>query len=266
MPFGLANTPATLQNMMHEIVQDIIDLGVIIYLYDIFIYSEKEADHIILVMHVLSRHQEYKLVIAPEKYKWHKSRVSFLDYIISADGVEIDWEKIKIVLEWDALETGKDIQSFLGFRNFYRQFIQGYSMLTRPLTNLTKKSEKFFYSTEYGKVFQELKSRFTSAPILRHFDPHLPYIIEYDTSDFAISTILLQKYDGCLHPVAFHSWKMNKHEIKYDIHWHDKELLAITSVVKEWRWYLKGTRDNIIVYMDYRGLEWFTQNKLLNQR
>ena len=135
------------------------------------------------------------------------------------------------MLEWDAPETVKDIQSFLGFANFYRQFIEGYSKLTRPLTDLTKKSVKFFWSTEFDKAFPELKSRFTSVLILRHFDPHLPCIIECDVSDFAIGAILLQKVDGRLYPVAFHSRKMNKHEINYEIH--DKELLAISSAFKE---------------------------------
>ena len=144
MPFGLANAPATFQNMMNVIFKDMIDLGVVIYLDDILIYSENEAEHIALVKRVLSRLQEHKLVIAPEKCEWHKSRVNFLGYIISADGVEMDQEKIKTVLEWDAPETVKDIQSFLGFANFYRRFIDGYSKITCPLTDLTKKSEKFF--------------------------------------------------------------------------------------------------------------------------
>ena len=170
------------------------------------------------------------LVITPEKCEWHKSRVNFLGYIISAIGVEMDQEKIKTVLEWDAPETVKDIQLFLGFANFYWRFIEGYSKLTCPLTDLTKRSEKFFRSVECDKAFQELKSRFTSAPILKHLDPHLPCIIECAASEFVIGAILSQKCDGCLHPVAFHSRKMNKQEINYEIH--DKELLGITSAFK----------------------------------
>ena len=123
--------------------------------------------------------------------------------------MEMDQETIETVLEWDAPETVKDIYSFLGFAKFFWRFIEGYSKFTRPLTDLTKKSEKFFWSAECDKAFQELKSRFTSAPILRHFDPHLPCIIAYDVSDCAIDAILSQKCDGCLHPVTFHSSKMN---------------------------------------------------------
>ena len=120
MPFRLAHAPATCQNIMNESLKDKIDLGIVIYWDDILIHSENEADHIVLVKQVLSCLQEHKMAIAPEKFKWHKSRDKFLGYIISADLVEIDQEKIKNVLEWDTLETVKDIQSFLGFANFYQ--------------------------------------------------------------------------------------------------------------------------------------------------
>ena len=152
----------------------------------------------------------------------------------------------------------------MGFSNFHRRFIEGYSKLTRGLAGLTKKSEKFFWSTECDKAFQELKSRFTTAPILRHFNLHLPCIIECDASDFAIGAVLSQKVDGRLHHVAFHSWKMNKHEINYETH--DKELLPITSAFKEWRRYLEGGRHKIVENTDHHGLEWLTQNKPLNRR
>ena len=90
MPFGLANAPATFQNMMNEIFKDMIDLGVVTYLDDILIYSENEADHIEFVKRELSRLQEHKLANAPKKCQWHNSKVNFLGYIISAEGVEMD--------------------------------------------------------------------------------------------------------------------------------------------------------------------------------
>ena len=143
----------------------------------------------------------------------------------------MDKEKIRTVVEWVAVDSVKGVQLFLGFVNFYRRFIEGYSMLTRPLTDLTKKSEKFFWSDEYGRAFEELKQRFTSAPILRHYDPKLSCIIECDATDFAIGTVFSQEFEGCLHLITFHSRKMNEQDINYEIH--DKELLAITTAFKE---------------------------------
>ena len=245
MPFGLANAPATFRKMMNEIFRDMIDLGVVIYLHDILLYSENEQDHVALVKRVLERLQVHQLAIAPDKCEWHRSRVNFLGYIISPEGVEMDQEKIRTVVEWEVPDSVKGVQSFLGFANFYRRFIEGYSMLTCPLTDLTKQSEKFFWSDECGCAFEELKQRFTSAPILRYYDPELHCIIECDASDFAIGAVLSQEFEGRLHPVAFHSRKMNKHEINYEIH--DKELLVITAAIKQWRRYLEGARHKISV-------------------
>ena len=255
MPFGLANTPATFQNMMNEIFRDMIDLGVVIYLDDILIYIENEQDHVALVKRVLERRQEHQLAITPDKCECHRSRVNFLGYLISPEGVELDQEKIRTVVEWEAPDSVKGVQLFLGFANFYWRFIEGNSKLTHPLTYLTKKSEKFFWSDECRRTFEELKQRFTSSPILRHYNPELPCIIECDALDFAIGTVLSQEFEGRLHPVACHSRKMNKHEINYEIH--DKELLAITATFKEWRRYLKCARHKISVYTDHHGLEWF---------
>ena len=203
-------------------------------------------------------------MIAPDKCEWKRSRVNFLGYIISPEAVEMDQEKISTVVEWEAPDLVKGDQLFLGFANFYRRFIEGYLKITRPLTNLTKNSEKFFWSDECGRAFEELKQRFTSARILRNYDLERPCIIECDTSDFAIHTVLSQEFEGRLPPIAFHSHKINKHEINYEIH--DKELLAITAAFKEWRRYLEGARHKISVYTDHRGLECFTQNKPLNRR
>ena len=160
--------------MMYEIFRDMIDLGVVIYLDDILIYSENEQDHVALIKRVLERLQEHQLAIACDKCEWHRSRVNFLGYIMSPEGVEMDQEKIRTVVEWEAPDSVKGVQSFLGFANVYRRFKEGYSKLTHPLTDLTNKSEKFLWSDECGRAFEELKQRFTSEPILRHYDPELP--------------------------------------------------------------------------------------------
>jgi hypothetical protein len=90
---------------------------------------------------------------------------------------------------------------------------------------------KFEWSAAAERAFKMLKAAFTSAPILRYFDPRLPMVIKTNASDFAIRAILSQVENGCLKPVAFHLRKMAKVEINYEIH--DKEMLAIISAFKE---------------------------------
>ena len=111
MPFRLANATATFQNMMNEIFKDMIDHGVEIYLDDILIYSRSEEDHIPLTKKVLERLEleEHQLALSPEKCKWYMSKVNFLGYIISEDGMEMDQEKIRTVLEWKEPTTVKEV-------------------------------------------------------------------------------------------------------------------------------------------------------------
>ena len=137
-----------------------IDHGVVIYLDDILIYSRREEDHIALTKKVLECLQEHQLALSPEKCEWHMSKVNFLGYIISENGIEIDQEKIKTVLECKEPTTVKELLSFLGFVNVYRRFIEGYSKLTTSLTDLTKKSEKFDWKAESQETFDVLKKRF----------------------------------------------------------------------------------------------------------
>ena len=116
MPFGLANAPATFQNLMNEIFRYMINLGVVNYRDDIFIYSENEQDNVALVKRVLERLQEHQLAIAPDKCKWHRSRVNFLSYIISPEGVEMDQEMIRTVVEWNAPDSVRESNHFWGLR------------------------------------------------------------------------------------------------------------------------------------------------------
>jgi len=120
---------------------------------------------------------------------------------------------------------------------------------------LTKKEQPkgWIWSPEAEKAFQELKQRFTTAPILAHFDATKPVIIETDASDFALGAVLSEREEGHLHPVAFHSRKFQPAEINYEIH--DKELLAIVDSFKHWRHYCEGATHQIQVFSDHQNLE-----------
>jgi len=191
MPFGLANAPATFQDMMNHVFSDMIDLGLLVYMDDILIYAKTEQEHDDLVRKVLQRLTKNKLADEPAKCVWRVSEVEFLGYIIGRDGIKMSQEKVEAVLSWKSPSSLVETQSFLGFANFYRRFIQDYSGVARPLTELTKSSPKEWrWTPEAELAFQELKKRFTTAPILAHFQPQKPVIIESDASDFALGAVL----------------------------------------------------------------------------
>jgi len=265
MPFGLTNAPSTFQDMMNHVLSDILDVGVLAYMDDILVYGKTQEEHDALVKDVLERLRKNGLAVLPEKCTWSAQEVEFLGYVIGRKGVEMSPGKIEAVLAWETPRSVTEVQSFLGFANFYRRFIQDYSRVARPLTELTRKTDKeWSWTPEAGKAFQELKERFTSAPILAHFDAQQPEVIETDASDFTIGAVLSQRDDkGRLHPVAFHSRKFQPAEINYEIH--DKELLAIVDAFKHWRRYCEGAVHQIQVFSDHQNLEYFMTTKVLNR-
>src|SRR5208282_2833807 len=96
--------------------------------------------------------------------------VSFLGFIISPDGISMEPDRVAAITEWRVPTSVQDVQIFLGFANFYRRFIEGYSCITSAISTLLRKNQNFHWSSQAQEAFEELKHCFTSAPILRHFD------------------------------------------------------------------------------------------------
>jgi hypothetical protein len=174
-------------------------------------------------------------------------------------------EKIQAILDWPEPWKVKDIQSFLGFANFYHHFIYNYLDIVVPLIQLTRKDVTWNFSEECRKSFEALKNAFTSAPLLTHWMPDVPIIVETDASDYAIAGILsIVCPDSELRPVAFYSRTLSAPELNYDTH--DKELLAIYEAFRTWQHYLEGSSEPIDVVTDHKNLEYFATTKLLSRR
>ena len=177
----------------------------------------------------------------------------------------MDLRKVKDIVEWGAPTTLTGVREFLGFANFYRQFIKGYSQVIAPMVNLTKKNQPFVWDSDYARAFEFLKTTFTTAPVLAHFDPDREILVETDTSDYVSAGVMSQHDDnGILHLVAFFSKKHTPAECNYEIY--DKELMAIIRCFEEWRAELESTPHPIQVLSDHRNLEYFMSTKLLNRR
>jgi hypothetical protein len=136
--FGLTNSPATFQTMMNEIFQDLITEGVVsMYLDDILIFTNSLKEHRWVTRLVLDCMCEHKLYLRPEKCEFEKTKIEYLGIIISRDEVEMDLVKISGVTDWPMPSNKKEVQSFVGFVNFYQRFIPGFSHHARALFNLT---------------------------------------------------------------------------------------------------------------------------------
>ena len=173
--------------------------------------------------------------------------------------------KVQTIQDWPEPCKVKDVQSFLGFANFYRRFIHEYSDIVVPLTRLTRKDLKWNFSKACRDAFNKLKTAFLSAPVLTHWIPDTLITVETNASDYAIAAILsITLPNGKIHPVAFHSRTLSTSELNYDTH--DKELLAIFEAFQKWQHYLEGSGSPIDVVTDHKNLEYFSTTKLLTHR
>jgi hypothetical protein len=119
MPFGLSNTSAIFQNIMNHIFQDLLDLGLIVYVDNILIYAETEEEHDRIVTEVLKHLAANGQAILQDKCFWSTTQVDFLRYVISKDGIKMAQDKVQCIWDWECPRSLRDIQSFIGFANFY---------------------------------------------------------------------------------------------------------------------------------------------------
>lgn len=243
MPYGLSNAPSVFQGFINEVFREYLNLFVMVFIDDILIYSSNPTDHVKHVSLVLTKLREFQLFVKAEKSLFHQTAVHFLGYDISNHGISMDDQKVKAVLSWDAPHTVKGLQRFLGFSNFYRRFIHGFSLITAPLTSLLRnKPKSLSWTPEASEAFQKLKQAFASAPILRHPDPERKFIVEVDASTTGVGAVLSQCQGNPprLHPCAYFSRKLSPAERNYDIG--NRELLAIKLALEEWRHWLEGSK------------------------
>lgn len=266
MPFGLTNAPAVFQALVNDVFRDMLNRCVFVYLDDILVFSRSAQEHVAHVRQVLQRLLENQLFVKAEKCEFHRSTISFLGYIIAAGSIRMDPCKVKAVEEWPQPHSRVQLQRFLGFANFYRRFIRGYSTLAAPLTALTSTKVRFRWSPEAARAFADLKQRFTTAPILIQPDPSRQFVVETDASEVGVGAILSQRsaLDQKLHPCAFLSHRLSPAERNYDVG--NRELLAVKMALEEWRHWLEGSELPFLVWTDHKNLEYLRNAKRLNSR
>lgn len=264
-PFGMANAPSTFQRYINWVLRDMLDDYVSAYVDDVLIFTEgSRQQHREQVRSVLERLEKAGLQLDVDKCEFEVQSTKYLGFIVEAGkGLRMDPLKIKAIEEWQAPTTAKGILGFLGFANFYRQFIDGFSRLSAPLSALTKKDARFVWSAKEQEAFDALKDAFITAPVLAMFDPERETVLETDSSGYVTGGTLSQLHGDALRPTAYFSKKNLPAECNYPIH--DKELLAIIRCMEEWETELKSV-GHFTVLTDHKNLEYFTTNQKLSER
>ena len=158
MSFGLTNAPAFFMHRMNKVFMNFLDKFVVVFIDDILIYSKSKDEHKEHLRAVLQRLCDHQLYAKFSKCEFWLQQVGFLGHVLSAEGISVDPSKVKDVLDWSAPTTVSEIRSFLGLAGYYLRFIEGFSKITKPMTELLKKDKKFVWTEDYERSFNELKS------------------------------------------------------------------------------------------------------------
>ena len=227
LPFGLTNAPATFQRCMNTLFKHLPFVAV--YLDDILIFSKTAEEHLHHIKTVLQILQTNRLYCKLKKCEFNKTELRFVGHIVGAKGIRVDPEKISAATDWPAPHNVHELRKFLGFTNYFRKFLHGYSQRTGPLTKLLRKNVAYEWDKTCQDSFEQLKRDLTSAPVLVCPDPtqpYEPYELIADACGTGIGAVLMQHEQ----PIAFESRKFNSAEQNYTVT--EQELLALIHGLK----------------------------------
>jgi hypothetical protein len=223
---------------------------------DILIYSKSWEDHVQHVDKVLQLLKEQQLYAKPSKCFFGVKEVEYLVHIVSHEGVKVDPNKIKSMMDWTIPKTLKNLRGFLGLTGYYHKFVRNYGRIAAPLTTLTKK-DAFSWTPEATKYFEQLKEVMYTAPFLTTLDFTKTFIVECDASRNGIGVVLMQ--EG--RPLSFESRPLKGRDLHKPIY--EKEMMAILHVLKKWHPYLIGR--HFKVKTDQDSLKYFFEQRLSSE-
>ena len=206
---------------------------------------------------VLKRCMETNLVLNWEKCHFMVREGIVLGHLISGKGIEVDWAKIEIIEKLPPPTSVNGVRSFLGHAGFYRQFIQDFSKVSKPLSNLLMQGVPFEFNDPWMNAFELLKNKLTSAPIVVASYWNLPFEFMCDASDFAVGAVLCQRKEKVLYAIYYASRTLNDAQLNYGTI--EKELLAIVFAFDKFRPYLIGNK--VIVFIDHSAIKYLMTKK-----
>jgi len=255
LPFGWKNSPAKFQRFMDNILTDLLEERIIVYIDDICIggYTKQECEN--LTFRVLRKLQDYGLKINPDKCEFCVEKIELLGRVIDGDTKRMRQEVVRKMLNIKRPFDLKSLQCFTGLTGHFRNYILNYAKIIRPLDLLKQKDKPFIWSKECEESFDTLVKAITSDPILRIPDERLDYELTTDASYYGAGGILYQRdperpKNVQLRVVGYYSYTFTKAEQNYSVT--EKECLAVLKSVKHFKPYIEGK--TFIVHTDHRAL------------
>jgi hypothetical protein len=214
--------------LMNNILSQYLDKFVLVFINNILVYSKTEEEHEKHLKIVFQTLRKHKLYANFEKCDFYQRRIQYLGHVISEEGIAVDQERIKSIMEWPIPKDVADIKSFMGITHYYHIFIKGFSKITYPITSLQKKGIRFTWSQKCQDNFNKLKKLLTKTPILWVAYRDIDFIVCVDANKEGLGGILTQQG----HVICYKSCKLKEHERNYVTH--DLELVVVIRSLKMW--------------------------------
>ena len=255
MAFGLMNAPSTFQRAMEQVLQPVMQKGVVVYLDDIVVATHDLDEHIVLVGETFQCLETAGAKVRPEKTKLLANEAEILGHVFSQDGVKPAMSKVVALKNFKTPANPKELASFLGLANYERRYIKDFAKISAPLRKLQKKDAEYKWEEEQQNAFDKLREALTTYPTLALYNPQLPSTIVTDASLSGLGCVLKQpEGDGHLKTVCYASRSLNSAEQNYSII--DLELLAVVFAFDQWKHYLAGSPLPITIITDSMALSW----------
>ena len=262
MPFGFRNAASTFQRLMWHVTNSL--EGCVVYLDDIIIYSDTWNEHLDRIRNLFQNLKEAGLVVNLGKCEFGKGEVTYLGHKIGQGHVRPKEANVEAILNFPVPSNKKNVRQFLGLCGYYRRFVPGFSEVAAPLSDLLKCKSKFVWSEQCQESFNKLKAVLSSYPILASPNFDKPFQLMVDASDVGVGSVLLQEFDGCLHPIAYFSRKLNESQTKYSTI--EKETLALILSLQHFEIYVTSSSSPLKVYTDHNPLKFIKNFHNKNRR
>lgn len=207
--------------LMNHVLRAFIGRFIVVYFDDILIYSDNLDDHVVHLKSILDVRRNEKLFANLKKCIFCTNKFVFLGFIISAQGIQVDEEKVCAIQEWLSPTSVGNFRSFHGLTSFYQRFVNDFSSIAAPLTKVIKKNVGFRWGEDQEKVFQLIKEKLTNTLLLSLPNFSNTFEIHCDASGIGIGAVLMQ--EG--RPIAYFSEKLNGATLNYPTY--DNELYAL---------------------------------------
>lgn len=262
MPFGLCNASQTMCRLMDRTIPSALRESVFVYIDDLLIVSADFRTHLERLKVVAESLQKAQLTINIEKSVFMMRSIKYLGHIVGHGQIKPDPGRVQSIVNFPQPKTVRQLRRFIGMIGWYRRYIHNHASVSAPLSDLTKKSDKFVWTPQAQEAFESLKVSLTTAPVLTHPDFSKHFFVQCDASIVGVGGVLFQIINGEEHPIAFMSKKLSTAQKKYSVT--ELECLAALLCIQRFRCYIEGMPFTVIT--DHAALKWLMSTKDLNGR